>query len=379
MKTLHNRAGSQENERVDSMNSRIEKFFILLRESPEAIILTMRFVAFGITCVLIILLKITGKLSFEALPPLEIFTPYIIGTTVVVGFFMAHPTRRVLFFLLLSDVAVISLVLNIIQVSGNPPVALNSLYLIVLIAASLLNKRAIFLLGITTLAGYLTTTYLNSSNPDIFFTTDRVTQVAMFIVFTILAASQSYYFTYIVQKRDEDALKLRDQFVFTTAHDLRAPFALIRLLAEKYEKRQPKTLTLLREDMEAINTNVAMASRLLEDLLLLAKGENVQIDSIPVNIEPVIRQLIKHWEFATEKKNVAVEYRESEKTTVLADPQKLGYVFDNIISNAVKYSENNGTIRIWHELKKNRVITTIENSGYGIDKENLSRIYTIFS
>lgn len=347
-----------------------------LQRSPEFMVLVTRFFGFSITCALVAALSFSGNLDFAAAPMLLIFVPYLLVTTAAALAFKELRAKHILLLLSFADIIAISYVLLAIQAEGSSPISLNSLYLVVLIPAMLLGKGSIALLGITTLLAYLLTTSSNIQDSDIFFTTERVTQVAMFILFTALAAVQSFYLTSVIRKRDEEELRLKDQFVFTTAHDLRAPFALIRLLAEKYEKRQPKTIEQLREDMSAINENVASASQLLEDLLRLAKGEDVPLQVKALDLAPIITQLLRHWDLAMEQSEITAEYQAEGRQIVMADPQKIGYILDNLISNAVKYNHYGGTIKIWHEKTKSTLVTVVEDTGQGIEKENAPKVFT---
>lgn len=354
--------------------SRIQSVLRNLGESPGAVIIAMRFIGLGMTGALIIVLM-SGGPDFVTMP-LGAFIVYILVTTVLACFAKSTQSQLSMFLLFLLDILTISFVLSVVQILNKPLVALDSLYLVGLIIASLFDRRLIIFLGIAVLFGYLGKTWVDTPNMAAIFNGEHLTQVILFVFITALVAAQSYYFSYINRKREGERRLLQDKLVFTTAHDLRAPFALIRLLAEKYENRQPHMPTQLGEDMETITTSVAMASRLLEDLLSLAKGENINVNIVPINIVPQINQLIKHWEFAIKKKHIIVEYPEQRDIAVLVDIQKFGYVLDNLISNGVKYNNKGGTLRIWHEIKKDNILTMVENTGVGIDPKNLSSVFT---
>jgi signal transduction histidine kinase len=110
-------------------------------------------------------------------------------------------------------------------------------------------------------------------------------------------------------------------------------------------------------------------------LLHLAKGETVPITITRVDLTPIVEQVFKHWAFAAEQKNLRLSYLESEERCALADKQKMGFIIDNLIGNAVKYNRDGGTIHVWHEEKKGILSTFIEDTGYGIDEENLKKIF----
>ena len=336
----------------------------------------MRFLGFLGVCALIGALAHWNELTFNATPVLLIFLPYILITTFVSTFPLVRSTKKSFLVLLFVDIVIISLAHFIIQSSGAVLTPLNTLYLIVLIAGSLLGVRSTFALGATALVAYTVANVASSPETASMLSVEYITQIALFILFTMLAVTQSFYFTYITRKRNEESLLLKDQFVFTTAHDLRAPFALIRLLADKYEGAQPRSVAHLREDMQAINTNITVASKLLEDLLRLSKGDNIPPLIVPIPLAPMIVSLLENWEPAMQKKDVHYIYDERDGCTVFGDEQKLRYVLDHVVGNAVKYNVLGGSLRILHEKSGKVCKTYIEDTGCGISKENILKVFT---
>lgn len=115
------------------------------------------------------------------------------------------------------------------------------------------------------------------------------------------------------------------------------------------------------------------------DLSRLEKGEYVvQKQNISLKnavIDPVLKQ------FAEELKshNISVDITVHDDTKVDADPDLLRIVYDNLISNAIKYGKEDGTIRIREKIADEKLFLSVYNEGVGIAKENMSLLFKKFS
>ncbi len=269
----------------------------------------------------------------------------------------------------------ISIAHYVIQAEGGMPAMLSHLYIVVLIAASLFGWRRTLVVGVTAITSYTLAQLAGTQGFEAMLTEKYAAHVIAFIFFTLLTLVQGYYFTSIVKKRDEDSI-LKDQFVFTTAHDFRSPLALIRLIADKYEKAPPQNHINLGADMRAINANISVALSLLDNLLGIAKGENIPAKIVPIALSPMIASLLERLEPFLQKKSVEYTYDQRVGCMVMGDKQKLEYVLDHIIDNAITYNTVGGSLRIWHEVSGKICNTMIADTGCGISKDNILKVFT---
>lgn len=176
--------------------------------------------------------------------------------------------------------------------------------------------------------------------------------------------------------------KLKDEFVFVAAHELRAPVTVIRgylhmiLKGEfgKFDQGMKKPL----EIMAYLNKGLI---DLVHDLLEIARSEagRLEIKTEPVAVKPLVKELVEAFQVSSHKKGLKLIYQELEKDIqVMADSYKLKEVLTNLISNAIKYSLQKGTIEISHEIKGNFLITHIKDQGMGIGKEDMAKLFSKF-
>jgi signal transduction histidine kinase/CheY-like chemotaxis protein len=185
--------------------------------------------------------------------------------------------------------------------------------------------------------------------------------------------------------RAEDALRTadrqKDEFLATLAHELRNPLAPIRHAASI--SRMPNaTEEQLKRAQKIIERQVAHMSRLLDDLLevsritrgkLELRKERLKLkDSLLAAVETV-RPLIES------RGHILTMEVPSESIYVNADPVRLEQIFSNLLSNAAKYTDAGGQIRVQAELGKENVIVTVQDNGIGISPELLPQLFEMFS
>ena len=170
-----------------------------------------------------------------------------------------------------------------------------------------------------------------------------------------------------------------DEFAYIASHDLKEPLRGIHnfssFLLEDYQekldsegKRQLQTLKKLSQRMEIlINTLLAYSRVGRLDLALQACDLN---DIIADKLKLLDTYLTEHHAEVSILKKMP---------TIICDQSRIGEVFQNLISNAVKYNNaKEKKIAIDFKEEKNRYVFSVKDNGIGIAKENFSQIFKIF-
>src|SRR5665648_248069 len=122
-------------------------------------------------------------------------------------------------------------------------------------------------------------------------------------------------------------------------------------------------------------------ARLVRDLLRLSRMEYNQTDWNKILINPcvVLTETLEKMNMRIKEKNQILEFNlSSVNCTVLYDKDGLEQIFQNIISNAIKYTPENGTISISCINKFDKIIFKIKDNGIGIPSEDLDRVFERF-
>lgn len=189
----------------------------------------------------------------------------------------------------------------------------------------------------------------------------------------------------VILFHDITALKRADQvrrdFVANVSHELRTPLSILRGYIETMldEPKMPRGETI--RILEVMDQHSKRLGLLANDLLTLARLESgtstVQLSEI--DLLRFLSDLVRDWrkKFGTKNLEPIVEVSD-DCSTIRADEERLREVFDNLLDNAVKYSGNGSAIRLASERRNSEVILTVSDSGVGIGREDLPRIFERF-
>jgi PAS domain S-box-containing protein len=175
-----------------------------------------------------------------------------------------------------------------------------------------------------------------------------------------------------------DALK--SEFVATVSHDLRSPLTLIRGYASMLEM-----VGELNEQqigyVHKITSGVDSMSRLVNNLLDLGRieaGVGLQIEKVAV--KEVVDRVILALQAQAQQKRVSLLADISQQSIPLvdADPALLQQALQNLVENAIKYSDQGGPVQIKVSLRQERVVFEVHDSGIGIAPVDQARLFERF-
>ncbi|MBS1502150.1 MAG: tetratricopeptide repeat-containing sensor histidine kinase [Bacteroidetes bacterium] len=175
----------------------------------------------------------------------------------------------------------------------------------------------------------------------------------------------------------ETLSKVKDKLLAVIAHDLRTPLANLRNIADMFD-----TDYLSKEEvhwlMKDINPMVRSAELTLSNLLEWAgnqiKGRSVnssQLDIFLLGVE--MEQTFTH---ALQKKNIEFSNQASPGRSVLADENHIKVVLRNLISNAIKFTDNNGCVILKSEYEDSKVVISVQDNGKGMSQDEIGKLFS---
>jgi len=161
---------------------------------------------------------------------------------------------------------------------------------------------------------------------------------------------------------------LRRSFVANVSHELRTPMTtIIGFIDGILDGTIPEDTH--KDYLSIVLSESKRLSRLVSDLLDIVRMEEdeFKLDVSEFDINEMIRRLIIGFERRIEEKNISVNVNfSSHVCEVFADSDGISRVLTNLIDNAIKFTNDNGSIDINIKLAKSDVVVTIRNSGDGI-------------
>lgn len=180
------------------------------------------------------------------------------------------------------------------------------------------------------------------------------------------------------QLRDLNATK--DKLFSIIAHDLRSPFNSIIGFSELLAKHTKSTATPESDIyIDFIQSSAKQTLTLLENLLIWAKSQTGQnpFNPVAINLSMMIRYAVDLSRSAANLKKIKLNYIETDQIEVFADMNMLNTILRNLISNAIKYSHEQGVITIGTRKRDEKAEIRITDTGVGMSKETLNGIFAI--
>jgi signal transduction histidine kinase len=159
------------------------------------------------------------------------------------------------------------------------------------------------------------------------------------------------------------------------SHELRTPLAIVRGESEVALQRSERTDDEYRESLRIVNDEGKRLSKIVEDLFTLARVDSGEIKASfrEVYVDEIVEACVTKIRTLARHRSISVEYSGTEMKT-LGDEALLQRLFLNLLDNAVKYNNKNGTVSV---TVKNRTVT-VTNSGLEIPENQRQLIFERF-
>jgi len=174
--------------------------------------------------------------------------------------------------------------------------------------------------------------------------------------------------------------EMRKDFMANISHELKTPIGAVGLLSEAMENSldQPEILAKL---LKNIRKEAKRLSSLVQDIIQLSRIQGTSKIAIAehVNLVSAVREAIDRNSWRSEKHKVTVEF-ESEKRNVdvIGDAELLTVAVKNLIENAIIYSNSGSSVAVVIEAADGLAQIRVKDSGIGIGKEDLERVFERF-
>ena len=179
-----------------------------------------------------------------------------------------------------------------------------------------------------------------------------------------------------------EAQGVRERFFGHISHEIRTPLSLIMLAVSDIERRAGKQLDERgRASLGAVNDAARKLVRLVDELLLLAAGQEGKLKLFPepTDLAALVRNLVSAWRPAAEAAGLGLVARAPTVLIANVDPVAIERIATNLVSNAVKYTPRGGVVEIELSLvDQTTVELSVLDTGPGIPSELADRLFGRF-
>jgi signal transduction histidine kinase len=180
----------------------------------------------------------------------------------------------------------------------------------------------------------------------------------------------------------QEVVRLKDEFVFLAAHELRTPITAIRGFLELTTDEMDKFPKDIQDNLLAISGASDHLNQMISDLLEIARSENgtASLAAKPTEFKPILDQVLAGLSSLIAEKDIALTVQMSPLPPVLCDTSKTREVLINLIGNAIKYNREHGIIEItvYCPPGERFMMFEVRDNGYGIPKDQQAKIFQKF-
>lgn len=178
-------------------------------------------------------------------------------------------------------------------------------------------------------------------------------------------------------KELENSLEFKNKLISIVAHDIRNPIASLKGLVHIYNEGLVEEKD-LKEMMAGLEATVSNVDLLLENLLnwVRSQGHSLKPHYEEISVKSLFEKAIKEAEAQTKAKNIRIEVEQQTDTGAhfQMDVNFVAFALRNILSNAIKFSNQGSAIQLSCESDEEFVRLKVEDSGRGMNAETLKRL-----
>lgn len=179
-------------------------------------------------------------------------------------------------------------------------------------------------------------------------------------------------------ERLEESEQRRRQFVSDASHELKTPLASIKLLSDSILQNEMDVGT-QREFISDIGREADRLGRLSQKLLTLTKlDSSVEEEREILDAAPTVHKVVRMLQPLADLRNISLEFSAEDGCSVMTVEDDLYQIVFNLVENAIKYNQDNGSVAITLLKNGEDVLLTVADSGVGIPEESMQHIFERF-
>ena len=190
----------------------------------------------------------------------------------------------------------------------------------------------------------------------------------------------SIYFTNKAINPLEETFKKQKQFIADASHELRTPLTIIKTNVSLLRENELETIQSQKKWINYIDSQASRMSTLINEMLSLAnldankkKGENINF-----NLSKLIMDALLVFEVVIFEKGLMLEEYVDDNIFIKGEQDQIKKLISILMDNAIKYTNKNGKITVSLITERNKAKLIIRNTGEGIRKEHLEKIFERF-
>jgi signal transduction histidine kinase len=174
--------------------------------------------------------------------------------------------------------------------------------------------------------------------------------------------------------------RVKDEFLATVSHELRSPLqGILGWLTLLQDGRLDAAQT--ARALQSVERSVRLQAQLVNDIMDIARIETrrIEVERTPIDVAKLLRTTAEEYLPQARARQVTLDVGVKSSGLVLGDRERLHQVFANLLSNSLKFTPAGGSITLACDRERDQVVTTVIDTGHGIEAEFMPYMFKRFS
>jgi signal transduction histidine kinase len=178
----------------------------------------------------------------------------------------------------------------------------------------------------------------------------------------------------------KNAWQKQQQFVSDASHELRTPLAVIQAKTDLLFRSPSASIKDKIIDISTISNESRRLSKLVRNLLTLARSDSDQIEvkKEVFRLDSLLSEIIQQYEEIVAYQGKALLLKAAEPVSFLGDPERIHQLIVILLDNAIKFTSEDGEIRLSCSQSHSTIILQVEDNGIGIAEKDVPRVFDRF-
>lgn len=197
---------------------------------------------------------------------------------------------------------------------------------------------------------------------------------------SVLAVLAGYFLARRALIPIQRSWEAQQQFVSDASHELRTPLAVIQSRADVLFQKPEATIQERALDISVISKETRRLSKLVTNLLTLARSDSnqVEISKTQFALEKVIHDVVNQYADIADFQGKKIYATVKNKISFIGDKERMHQLLVILVDNSMKFTLEGGEIQLHAMEKANTIIIQVKDTGIGIPKEELSKVFNRF-
>lgn len=172
----------------------------------------------------------------------------------------------------------------------------------------------------------------------------------------------------------------RQEFVSNVSHELKTPLSSIKVLSDSILLQEDIPSEMYIEFLQDINSEIDRMTEIVNNLLALVKLDyrEAGLNIAETDLDKMLDDILKRLTPLAEQKNISLSKEYLKNVIIDADEMKLSLAISNLVENAIKYTDSEGSVKVTLDCDHQNAFITVTDTGIGINEEEQTKIFNRF-